>query len=87
VLEYDESAFQHQKSDPDKITKLAEEEWDQSDLRLGNYPQNSHQTLLLKKSDGQVRPWTRCARYHWIYPVKVSDMSGPPRNFLLNFDS
>jgi hypothetical protein len=28
--------------------KLAEEEWDQSDLRLANYAQNSDKMLLLK---------------------------------------
>jgi hypothetical protein len=32
MLERDESTFQHQKNDPNKITKLAEEEWDQSNL-------------------------------------------------------
>jgi hypothetical protein len=36
--------------------KLTEEECDQSDLRLANYAQISHQTLLLKMSDGHVRP-------------------------------
>jgi hypothetical protein len=36
MLEDDESTFQQQKYDTNKITKLAEEEWDQSDLRLVN---------------------------------------------------
>jgi hypothetical protein len=38
------------------------EEWDQSDLRLANYAQNSHQTLLLKMSGKHVRPWTEFVR-------------------------
>jgi hypothetical protein len=37
MLEGDESTFQQQKHDPNKITKLVEEEWDQSDLWLANY--------------------------------------------------
>jgi hypothetical protein len=52
VLEGDESTFQKQKHDPNKITKPAEEEMNQSDLRLA---QNSDQMLLLKKSGGHVR--------------------------------
>jgi hypothetical protein len=48
MLEDDESTFQQQKHDTNKITKLAEEEWDQSDLRLVNYGQNSDQTFPLK---------------------------------------
>jgi hypothetical protein len=67
--------------------KLAKEECDQSDLRLGNYSQNSYQMLLLKKSSGHVLPWIGYVRSCWIYPIKVSDMSGPLRSFLLNFDS
>jgi hypothetical protein len=54
VLEGDESTFQQQKHGTNKITKPAEEEWDQSDLRLANYAQNGHQRLLLKKSGGLV---------------------------------
>jgi hypothetical protein len=45
VLEGDEYTFQQQKNDPKKITKLAEEECDQSDLQLANYAQNNHQRL------------------------------------------
>jgi hypothetical protein len=45
VLEDDESTLQQQKHDPNKIMKLVEEEWDQSDLRLANYAQNSEQRL------------------------------------------
>jgi hypothetical protein len=48
MLEGDESIFQQQKHDPNKITKLAEEEWDQSDLRLANYAQNSDLRFILK---------------------------------------
>jgi hypothetical protein len=59
VVEGDERTFQQQKYDPNKITKPAEEEWDQSDLRLANYAKNSHQMLLLKKSGGHVWPWTK----------------------------
>jgi hypothetical protein len=32
---------QQEQNDPNKITKPMEEEWDQSDLRLRNYAQNS----------------------------------------------
>jgi hypothetical protein len=55
MIEGDESTFQQQKHDPNKITKPTEEEWDQSDLRLVNYTQNSHKMLLLKNSGGLVR--------------------------------
>jgi hypothetical protein len=54
MLEGDESIFQQLKHDPNKITKLAEEEWDRSDLRLANYVKNSHQMLLVKLSDRHV---------------------------------
>jgi hypothetical protein len=37
VLEGDESIFQQQKSDPNKIIKLPEEKLDQLELQLGNY--------------------------------------------------
>jgi hypothetical protein len=79
MLEGDESTFQQQKHDPNKIMKPVEEECHQSDLRLGKYAQNSHQILLLKMSDRHVRS-------RQIYPVEVLDMSGPLRNYLLNFD-
>jgi hypothetical protein len=52
VLESDESTFEQHKHDPTKITKLAKEEWDQSDLRLANYVQNSDQRFLLKNLAG-----------------------------------
>jgi hypothetical protein len=87
VLEGDERTFQQQKHDPKKITKPAEEEWNQSDLWLANYAQNSHQTLLLKMYSEHVRSWNRYVRSHRIYPLKVSDMSSLSRNFFLNFDS
>jgi hypothetical protein len=87
MLESDESTFQQQKSDATKFMKQAEEEWDQSNLWLGNYAQNSHQILLLKISGRHVRPWIGYVRSYQIYSVKVPDMSGLPRNFLLNFDS
>jgi hypothetical protein len=45
VLEGDESTFQQQKHDPNKITKPVEEECDQSDLQLVNYAQNNNQRL------------------------------------------
>jgi hypothetical protein len=54
MLEDDESTFQQQKHH-NKITKLAEEEWDQSNLRLVNYAQNSDQMLLLEKFGGLVQ--------------------------------
>jgi hypothetical protein len=48
MVEGDESTFQHQKHYPNKITKLAIEEWDQLELQLTNYAQNSDQWFLLK---------------------------------------
>jgi hypothetical protein len=46
--EGDESNFEQKKNDSNKIMKLADEEWDKSDLRLVNYVQNSDQRFLLK---------------------------------------
>ncbi len=86
MLEGDESTFQQQKHYPNKIMKPAKEEWDQLDLRLANYAQNSDQMLLLKMSGRHVRPWTGYVQFWWIYQVIEPDMSGLPRNFLLNFD-
>jgi hypothetical protein len=48
MIEGDERTLQPQKHDLNKIMKLEEEEWDQSDLRLENYAQNSDQRFLLK---------------------------------------
>jgi hypothetical protein len=64
VLEGDESTSQQQKHNPNRITKPAEEEWDQSDLLLANYAQNSDQNLMLKKSDGLVRSRYRTCPVH-----------------------
>jgi hypothetical protein len=50
MIEGDERTFQEQKLGPNKIMKLTEEEWDQSDLRLANYTPNSNQRFLLKSS-------------------------------------
>jgi hypothetical protein len=50
VLKGDESTFQQQKHNPNKITKPTEEEWDQLDLWLASYDQNNYQTLPLKLS-------------------------------------
>jgi hypothetical protein len=69
VLEGDESTFQQQKHDPKKITKPAEEEWNQSNLWLANYAQNSNQTLLLKMYSEHVWHWNRYVRSHRICPV------------------
>jgi hypothetical protein len=76
VLESEEFTFHQQKNDPNKITKPTEEEWNQLDLQLANNVQNIHQTLLLKMSGGHVWPETGLVRPHWIYPVKVLDLSG-----------
>jgi hypothetical protein len=62
VLEADESTFQQQKYDPNKIMKLAEEEWNQSDLRLANYTQNSDQRFLLKSPADLSSLGTRLVR-------------------------
>jgi hypothetical protein len=45
MVEDDESTFQQQKNDPNKIINPVEEERDQLDLRLENYAQNSHRRL------------------------------------------
>jgi hypothetical protein len=42
ILEGDESTLQQQKNDANKITKPTEAEWNQSELRLANYAQNSN---------------------------------------------
>jgi hypothetical protein len=69
ILESDESTLQQKKDDPNNIMKLAEEEWDQSDLRLGNYTKKSHQRLLLKKSSGLVRSgYQTCPVYIENFP-------------------
>jgi hypothetical protein len=48
MLKGDERAFQQHKQDPNKITKVAKEEWNKSDLQLANYTQYSDQRFLLK---------------------------------------
>jgi hypothetical protein len=45
---YAESTFQQHKNYTNKIMKLADKEWDQSDLRLANYAENSDQMFLPK---------------------------------------
>jgi hypothetical protein len=44
--------------------KLAEEEWDQSDLRLENYTQNSDKKIPAEKSNGLVRSGYRTCLVH-----------------------
>jgi hypothetical protein len=87
LQESDEHTNQQHRNDPPKVMNAAKKEWNQLDTRLARYDQNSEQTLLLKLLSGHVRPWTRYVRFRWIYPVIKPDMSGLPRNFLLNFDS
>jgi hypothetical protein len=55
VLEGDESTFQQQKYDPNKITKPAEEEWDQSAIAAENvhriclfHPETFFSTFILE---------------------------------------
>jgi hypothetical protein len=55
MLEGDESTFQQHKHDLNKIMEPAEGKWNQSDLRLANYTQNSDQRFLLKKSSRLIR--------------------------------
>jgi hypothetical protein len=55
--------------------KTAEKEWDQLDIRLARYDQNSEQTLLLKLLGGHVRPWTGYVQFQRINPVNEPDMS------------
>jgi hypothetical protein len=87
LQESDEHINQQHINDPLKIMNAAEKEWDQLDTQLARYDQNSKQALLLKLSDGHVWLWIGYIRFQWIYPVIEPDMSGLPRNFLLNFDS
>jgi hypothetical protein len=54
--ESDEHTIQHLRNDPLKVINIAEKEWDQLDIRLARYVQNSEQTMLLKLPDGHVRP-------------------------------
>jgi hypothetical protein len=74
------------RNDPHKVSKLVEEEWDQTDTWLAKYGWNSEQMSDQKLYSGHVRPGTGYVWFWRIYPEKLSDMSGPPRNFLLNFD-
>jgi hypothetical protein len=78
---------QHDRNDPHKIMKLAKEERDQMNTRLAKYSQNSKWTSGWKLSSGHIRFGTRYVWFWRIYPKKLSDMSGTPRNLLLNFDS
>jgi hypothetical protein len=87
LQESDEHTNQQYRNDPLKVMNTAEKEWDQLDTRLARYDQNSEQALLLKLPGGHVRPWTGYVRFRLIYPVIEPNMSGLPRNFLLNFDS
>jgi hypothetical protein len=80
LQESDEHTNQKHRNDLLKVINPAEKECDQLDTRLARYDQNSEQTLLLKLLGGHVQ-------FRWIYPVLEPDMSGLPRNFLLNFDS
>jgi hypothetical protein len=87
LQESNEHTNQQHRNDPLKVMNTAEKEWDQLDTWLARYDQNSEQILLLKLPGGHVRPWTGYVRFWRIYPVIEPDMSGLPRNFLLNFDS
>jgi hypothetical protein len=87
LQEGDEHINQQCRNDIVKVMNASEKEWDQLNTWIAKFGQNSHQTLQLKISSGHVRPWTGYARSRWIYLVKLSDMSGPPRNFLLIFNS
>jgi hypothetical protein len=87
LQESDEHTNQQYRNDPLKVINATEKEWDQLDTRLARYDQNSEQVLLLKLPGGHVRPWTGHVRFWQIYPVIEPDMSGLPRNFILNFDS
>jgi hypothetical protein len=80
LQESDEFTNKQNRNDLLKVMNAAEKEWDQLDTRLARYGQNSKQTLLLKLPGRHVRFWR-------IYPVIEPNMSGLPRNFLLNFDS
>jgi hypothetical protein len=62
VLEGDEDTFRQHKHDANKILKPVEEEWDQLDLWLTGYAENSYQPLLLKMSGRDVHPWTGMSR-------------------------
>jgi hypothetical protein len=87
LQENDEHTDQQYRNDPLKVMNTTEKEWDQLDTQLARYDQNSEQILLLKLLDGYVWPWTGYAQFRQIYPAIEPDMSGLPRNFLLNFDS
>jgi hypothetical protein len=86
LQESDEHTNQQHRNDPLKVIN-AVKKWDQLDIRLIRYDQNSEQILLLKLSGGHVRPWTGYVRFRRIYLVLEPDMFDLPRNFLLNFDS
>jgi hypothetical protein len=81
LQEGDEHTDQQHKNDPLKVTNASEIELDQLDTRLVRYGQNCYQTLLLKMSNGHIRPWTGYDRSRWIYLVKLPDMSDHPETF------
>jgi hypothetical protein len=87
LQEGDEHTNQRHRNDPLKSMNTEEKEWDQLNIQLARYDQNSEQMLLLKLSGGHVCPWTEYELFRRIYPVNEPDMSGLTRNFLHNFDS
>jgi hypothetical protein len=44
LMESDEKTNQQDRNNAHKVTKLVEEEWDQTDTRLAKYGQNSERT-------------------------------------------
>jgi hypothetical protein len=58
LQEGDEHTNQQCRNDPLEAANTTGKEWDQLETRFAKYGQNSHQTLLLKMSSGDVWPWT-----------------------------
>jgi hypothetical protein len=80
LQESDEHTNQQHRKDPLKVMNVVEKECDQLDTRLARYDQNSEQTLLLKLTDGHVRPWTGYVRPTQKHPFELWFMSyGAPK--------
>jgi hypothetical protein len=74
---------QQDRNDPHKVIKLAKEEWDQTDTQLAKYGKKMNE----RRAENYPVDMSRYVQCHRIYPVKLSDISAAPKNFLIKFDS
>jgi hypothetical protein len=76
MLKADESTFQQHKHDPNKITNLMKDEWDQSDLRLTNYAQNCDQRFLMKNPADLSGLGTNFLKFKSFFPPLILELQG-----------